>query len=56
MTVLKNRGLVEGLLAKMILTNVYPKEPELLNIVARKSNETLQATARSHNVHSATSK
>ena len=56
MTVLKNRGLVEGFLAKMILTTVYRKEPELLTSVARKRNKTMQATSRSHYVHSATSK
>ena len=56
MTVLKNRGLVEGFLAKMILTTVYRKEPELLTSVARKRNKTMQATSRSRYVHSATSK
>lgn len=56
MTVLKNRGLVEGFLAKMILTTVYRKELELLTSVARKRNKTMQATSRSRYVHSATSK
>jgi hypothetical protein len=56
MTVLKDRGLVEGFLAKMLLTTVYRQELELLTNVARKDKRIVHATSRSHHVHSATSK
>ena len=43
MTVLKNRPFVEGLLAKILLTNVYRQELELLSKIAKPSDQTVQA-------------
>lgn len=56
MTVLKNRRLIEGLLAKILLTNVYQRELELLAKIAKHSEKTIPAAPANHHVHTATSK
>ena len=43
MTVLKNRSFVEGLLAKILLTNVYRQELEMLAKIAKPSDQSVQA-------------
>jgi hypothetical protein len=43
MTVLKSRSFVEGLLAKILLTNVYRQELELLSKIAKPPDQTVQA-------------
>ena len=43
MTVLKNRPFVEGFLAKILLTNVYRQELELLSKIAKPPDQTVQA-------------
>lgn len=56
MTMLKNRGLLEGFLAKLLLTIIYRQELELLTNVAKNSRKTDQATSREGDVQTATSK
>lgn len=56
MTVLTKRGLIEGFLAKLFLTQVYRQELELLAKFATRSTESVQATPTDHHVHTATSK
>ena len=43
MTMLKNRSFVEGLLAKILLTNVYRQELEMLAKIAKPSDQSVQA-------------
>lgn len=56
MTVLKNRPFVEGLLAKILLTNVYRQELELLARMAKHSSQTFKAIPTNHHVQTRASK
>ena len=48
MTVLKNRPLLEGLLAKILLTNVYRQELELLARMAKYSTQAVEGVPTNH--------
>jgi hypothetical protein len=48
MTVLKNRPLLEGLLAKVLLTNVYRQELELLARMAKHSTQAVEKILTNH--------
>lgn len=56
MTVLKNRSFVEGLFAKILLTNVYRQELELLSKRAKPSDPTVQAIPPNHHGQTKASK
>ena len=56
MTVLKNRSFVEGLLAKILLTNVYRQELELLSKIAKPPDQTVQAIHPNHHGQTKTSR
>lgn len=56
MTVLKDRGLVEGFLARIFLTYIYRQELELLARVSKNHEKFSQGVNPNHHVHTATSK
>jgi hypothetical protein len=56
MTMLKNRSFVEGFLAKILLTNVYRQELELLSKRAKPSDQSLQAIHPNHHRQTKASK